>query len=69
MPTKTKRGPTHSATRGTVLPRNRNVALAELRNLKMAKSAHAFVRGSTTKFYEWLEEISPRHNTMCVDKF
>jgi len=59
MPTKTKRGPTHSATRGTVLPRNRNVALAELRNLKMAKSAHAFVRGSTTKFYEWLEEISP----------
>ena len=25
------------------------------RNLKMARSAHAYVRGSTTKFYEWLD--------------
>ena len=29
--------------------------LAETRNLKMAESAHAYVRGSTVKFYEWLE--------------
>src|SRR3984957_13140556 len=36
-------------------PRERLKALTELRNLKMARSAHAYVRGSTEKFYEWLE--------------
>lgn len=36
-------------------PRDRLKTLTELRNLKMARSAHAFVRGSTEKFYEWLE--------------
>jgi len=29
--------------------------LAERQALKMARSAHAYVRGSTAKFYEWLE--------------
>ncbi len=29
--------------------------LIERRNLKMASSAHAFVRGSTQQFYRWLE--------------
>lgn len=29
--------------------------LSERQNLKMARSAHAYVRGSTAKFYEWLE--------------
>jgi uncharacterized protein (DUF2252 family) len=29
--------------------------LNEGRKLKMARSAHAYVRGSTDKFYEWLE--------------
>jgi uncharacterized protein (DUF2252 family) len=29
--------------------------LSERRNLKMARSAHAYVRGNTLKFYEWLE--------------
>lgn len=29
--------------------------LAEIRNLKMARSAHCYVRGNTLKFYEWLE--------------
>jgi uncharacterized protein (DUF2252 family) len=29
--------------------------LAAIRNLKMARSAHAYVRGNTVKFYEWLE--------------
>jgi uncharacterized protein (DUF2252 family) len=29
--------------------------LTATRNLKMAASAHAYVRGSTVKFYEWLE--------------
>src|SRR4051794_21275202 len=28
------------------------------RNLKMARSAHAYVRGSAEKFYEWLESSS-----------
>ncbi|MFZ3327111.1 MAG: DUF2252 family protein [Methylocella sp.] len=33
----------------------RAARLAQTRNLKMARSAHAYVRGSTVKFYEWLE--------------
>jgi uncharacterized protein (DUF2252 family) len=37
-------------------PGNRHHHLASVRNLKMAGSAHAFVRGSTVKFYEWLED-------------
>jgi uncharacterized protein (DUF2252 family) len=35
-------------------PAHRGERLARLRNLKMAKSAHAYVRGSTAQFYEWL---------------
>ena len=38
-----------------VNPDERASKLTEVRNLKMARSAHAYVRGSTTKFYEWLE--------------
>lgn len=33
----------------------RTAALTERRNLKMARSPHAFVRGATQKFYEWLD--------------
>jgi uncharacterized protein (DUF2252 family) len=33
----------------------RGAALRETRNLKMAGSAHAYVRGNTLKFYEWLD--------------
>jgi uncharacterized protein (DUF2252 family) len=36
-------------------PEDRANRLRETRNLKMARSAHAYVRGSTVKFYEWLE--------------
>jgi uncharacterized protein (DUF2252 family) len=36
-------------------PGQRLPALIERRNLKMASSAHAFVRGSTVQFYQWLE--------------
>jgi uncharacterized protein (DUF2252 family) len=36
-------------------PRNRQANLNERRRLKMARSAHAYVRGTTVKFYEWLE--------------
>jgi hypothetical protein len=34
-------------------------ALFQYRNLKMPGSAHAYVRGSTAKFYEWLEWRRP----------
>lgn len=36
-------------------PDDRALRLRETRHLKMARSAHAYVRGSTAKFYEWLE--------------
>ncbi|WP_443749891.1 DUF2252 family protein [Asticcacaulis solisilvae] len=36
----------------------RAAALTERRNLKMARSPHAFVRGATQKFYEWLDGAS-----------
>lgn len=38
-----------------VAVKDRQTALLEQRNLKMARSAHAYVRGNTSKFYEWLE--------------
>lgn len=36
-------------------PKDRPTILAARRNAKMARSAHAYVRGNTVKFYEWLE--------------
>jgi uncharacterized protein (DUF2252 family) len=36
-------------------PQRRRAVLTEQRRLKMACSAHAYVRGSTLKFYEWLD--------------
>jgi uncharacterized protein (DUF2252 family) len=36
-------------------PLDRAAALKIQQSLKMARSAHAYVRGSTVKFYEWLE--------------
>ena len=41
-------------------PTQRAALLSDLRGLKMAKSAHAFVRGSTVQFYEWLAAAEPR---------
>ncbi|PVZ20459.1 MULTISPECIES: DUF2252 family protein [unclassified Pseudomonas] len=38
----------------TPRPDQRLAPLTHLRNLKMARSAHAYVRGSTVQFYEWL---------------
>jgi uncharacterized protein (DUF2252 family) len=35
-------------------PANRQAVLEERRKLKMARSAHAYVRGNTLQFYEWL---------------
>jgi len=34
----------------------RQSVLTHTRNLKMARSPHAYVRGNTIKFYEWLEQ-------------
>jgi uncharacterized protein (DUF2252 family) len=39
-------------------PRNRQAILNERRRLKMARSAHAYVRGSTVQFYKWLDSPS-----------
>ncbi|WP_354070598.1 DUF2252 family protein [Caulobacter sp. 1776] len=36
-------------------PSERGPILTRTRNLKMARSAHAYVRGSTVRFYEWLD--------------
>jgi uncharacterized protein (DUF2252 family) len=39
----------------TVAPARRSAALEARRRLKMASSPHAYVRGSTVQFYQWLE--------------
>jgi uncharacterized protein (DUF2252 family) len=36
-------------------PSEREKILSDKRNLKMARSAQGYVRGSTVKFYEWLD--------------
>ena len=41
-------------------PLDRAAALKTQQSLKMARSAHAYVRGSTVKFYEWLETASSK---------
>lgn len=41
-------------------PRDRQAILEDRRRLKMATSAHAYVRGNTLKFYEWLEAASSK---------
>ena len=47
-----------TASKTMIAPRDRLKVLNQIRNLKMARSAHAYVRGSTAKFYEWLESSS-----------
>ena len=44
-------------TSGEKLPdfKSRQAILLATRNAKMARSAHAYVRGNTTQFYEWLD--------------
>jgi uncharacterized protein (DUF2252 family) len=41
-------------------PSKRQELLRTAKNLKMARSAHAYVRGSTLKFYEWLSAVDQR---------
>ncbi|HVT39300.1 MAG TPA: DUF2252 family protein [Gemmatimonadaceae bacterium] len=40
-------------------PDRRQPVLEQRRNLKMARSAQAYVRGNTVHFYEWLTSIRP----------
>jgi uncharacterized protein (DUF2252 family) len=40
-------------------PARRAEILTAARNYKMATSAHAYVRGNTTQFYEWLASVAP----------
>jgi uncharacterized protein (DUF2252 family) len=40
--------------------RDRAEILQRQQQLKMARSAHAYVRGSTVKFYEWLEKAKSK---------
>jgi uncharacterized protein (DUF2252 family) len=42
----------------TFKPSDRQPVLANARRLKMARSAHSYVRGNTLQFYEWLESSS-----------
>ena len=48
----------------------RQAVLSERRHLKMAGSAHAYVRGNTLKFYKWLEAAASgkglRAKPICV---
>ncbi len=48
---------TRSAKPPKLRPSQRKDVLDERRNLKMAVSAHAYVRGNTLKFYEWLKSL------------
>jgi uncharacterized protein (DUF2252 family) len=41
-----------------IAPNARQPVLTQRRLLKMAQSAHAYVRGNTIQFYEWLESAS-----------
>ena len=46
---------TNSAHAGLPKPDARMELLVARRNARMARSADAYVRGNTTKFYEWLD--------------
>lgn len=48
---------TESKEHGLPKPGDRQALLIARRNAKMARSAHAYVRGNTSKFYEWLDGI------------
>src|ERR1700730_16283047 len=47
--------------RRLINPNPRHGALAAAQRLKMARSAHAYVRGNTAQFYDWLRHLKPGH--------
>ena len=50
----TKQGNVIEQKRSHFKPEDRIAVLEQRRKFKMARSAHAYVRGSTMSFYEWL---------------
>jgi uncharacterized protein (DUF2252 family) len=55
----TKRRRSHKThTVRSIAPNARQPILTQRRLLKMAQSTHAYVRGNTVKFYEWLDSAS-----------
>jgi uncharacterized protein (DUF2252 family) len=38
-------------------PAARTSALTKIRNAKMSRSPHAYVRGNTVRYYEWLQGL------------
>jgi uncharacterized protein (DUF2252 family) len=47
-----------SSTSTSPSAKKRQVLLRDRRNEKMARSAHAYMRGNTIKFYEWLDTVA-----------
>jgi uncharacterized protein (DUF2252 family) len=45
----------------SIRPGSRLAVLTERRRLKMSESAHAYVRGNTIKYYEWLDSVGSSH--------
>jgi uncharacterized protein (DUF2252 family) len=58
--TSLRRNPMQSKSGRPPTPENRLPVLEARRALKMAGSAHAYVRGSTVQFYAWLEEYGEK---------
>lgn len=50
----------HKPSAKAVAAKDRGPVLMRLRQAKMARSTHAYVRGSTEKFYEWLATVQPQ---------
>ena len=48
--------------------KDRAAYLAERRNAKMARSAHAYMRGNTVKVYEWLETTQHGHTPLPSER-
>jgi uncharacterized protein (DUF2252 family) len=48
----------NKTTKGMPAPGDRQAILTELRRCKMARSPHAYVRGNTERFYEWIIEAN-----------
>jgi uncharacterized protein (DUF2252 family) len=44
----------------SIVPRQSGGQFDERRRLKMAEPAHAYVRGNTVQFYEWLQSKAVR---------
>lgn len=50
------KSPSKAVAKSSPSPADRASFLLERRHRKMTRSAHAYVRGNTAKFYEWLEQ-------------